>query len=211
MDAIQFIIFYTKKMNPKEIDPSLICEWIRSRRSVFPDQFVPGGKIPDEIIWQILENANWAPTHKKTEPWRFIVFTGKGLQKFASFQSETYLKTAGEKYKQDKYEKLMRTPLLCSHAIGIGMKRHMDANIPEVEELAAVACAVQNIYLSVGAFGLGGYWSTGGVTYQGEAKSFFGLGEDDRLMGFFYLGYVQVPSPNGKRSPIRDKTIWISE
>ena len=198
-------------MNQTDIGPDLVNELIRSRRSVFPDQLVPGKKIPDSIVWQILENANWAPTHKKTEPWRFIVFTERGLQKLASFQSETYLKTAGEKYKQDKYEKLLRTPLRCSHVIAIAMKRHAEAGIPEVEELAAVACAVQNIYLSTRAFGLGGYWSTGGLTYQEEVKSFFGLGESDRLMGFFYLGYVQVPSPNGKRSPIRDKTSWISE
>jgi nitroreductase len=200
-----------QEMKESRIEPSQVSGLIKSRRSIFPDQFVPGKKIPDEIVWQILENANWAPTHKKTEPWFFTVFTGNGLQKLARFQSETYLKSAGDKFKQDKYEKLQRTPLLCSHVIAIGMKRHREANIPEMEELAAVACAVQNIYLSTLGFGLGGYWSTGGVTYQEEAKSFFGLGEEDRLMGFFYLGYIQIPSPKGTRRPISEKTKWISE
>lgn len=52
------------------------------------------------------------------------------------------------------------------------MKRTTNKNIPEVEDIEAVACAVQNMYLSVTAYGLGGYWTTGGVTYKEEAKSF---------------------------------------
>jgi nitroreductase len=72
-----------------------------------------------------------------------------------------------------------------------------------------VACAVQNIYLSTTAYGIGGYWSTGGVTYMEEAKSFYGLGDRDKLMGFFYLGVIQTPSPKAKRGPIIEKTTWV--
>jgi nitroreductase len=80
-----------------------------------------------------------------------------------------------------------------------------------MEEIAAVACAVQNIYLSLAAYGLGGYWSTGGITYDQAARPFLGLQGEDRLMGFFYLGYIRVPSVNGTRRPVRDKTIWVKE
>lgn len=73
---------------------------------------------------------------------------------------------------QGTYEKLQQTPLLASHIIAIGMKRTSTGKIPEIEDVEAVACAVQNIYLSVSAYGLGGYWTTGGVTYKEEAKSF---------------------------------------
>lgn len=193
------------------ISPKLVNSMIRSRRSVFTDQFVPGKKIPDDIVHEILENANWAPTHKKTEPWRFMIFTGPGLQKLATFQSTLYKELAGEKFKEDKFRKLSTTPLDCSHVISISMKRSLKANIPEVEEIAAVACAVQNIYLSVAAYGLGGYWTTGGVTYMKEAKPFFHLEEEDRLMGFFYLGYVQIPPVPATRGPIDEKTVWVIE
>ncbi len=184
---------------------------MRSRRSIFPDQFAQGKVIPDEIISQLLENANWAPTHKLTEPWRFTVFKGKGLQKLALFQAALYKKVVGEKFKQAKYEKLLITPRRCSHVISIGMKRNMDAGITEMEEVAAVACAVQNIYLSVTAYGLGGYWSTGGITYFPEAKSFFGLQPEDKLLGFFYLGYVEIPPGRGSRKPAGDKIVWVNE
>jgi nitroreductase len=190
-------------------DPEQINLLIRSRRSVFADQYVPGKKIPDEIIQRLLENANCAPTHKLTEPWRFTVFTGDGLKSFAKFQSDLYRKNAGEKFKKDKYEKLLTTPLLCSHIISIGMKRNLV--VPEMEEIAAVACAVQNIYLSTVAYGIGGYWSTGGVTYDDEAKSFFGLQDQDLLMGFFYLGHIQIPSVQSSRKPIGEKIRWVNE
>jgi len=182
---------------------------IRSRRSVFVDQFIPGKQIPDSTIRQLLENANWAPNHKHTEPWRFTVFSGTGLKKFADFQADSYKKTSGEKFKEDKWKKLQQTPLNCSHIIALGMMRTPEANIPEMEELAAVACAVQNIYLSTTAYGIGGYWSTGGVTFVEDAKSFFGLGEKDKLMGFFYLGCIQTPSVKSRRGPVEEKTTWV--
>ncbi|MGY8982776.1 MAG: nitroreductase family protein, partial [Cytophagales bacterium] len=50
---------------------------IASRRSIYPRDY-KNGKIEEEIIWQILNNAHWAPTHKMTVPWRFKVYAGKG-------------------------------------------------------------------------------------------------------------------------------------
>jgi nitroreductase len=195
----------------KKIDVEQVNWLMQNRRSVFVSQFAKGKHIPDEIIMQLLENANWAPTHKKTEPWRFTVFTGEGLKKFAEFQSALYKKNAGEKYKEIQYEKLLTTPLLCSHIISIGLKRSTEVPIPEMEEIAAVACAMQNLYLSTTAYGIGGYWTTGGVTFDEEAKSFFGLGKEDKLLGFFYLGYVEIPSVAGKRGDIKEKTVWVRE
>lgn len=186
-------------------------ELIRNRRSVFPKQFDTEKHIPDEIIRQILENATWAPNHGHTEPWQFVVFTGEGLKKLAQFQSELYKETAGEKYKEATYQNLQTNPLKASHVIALCMKRDVNKKHPEVEEIEAVACAVQNIYLSVTAYGLGGYWTTGGVTYNEKAKPFFGLDEYDRLLGFFYVAYVAVPSPEGKRKPLEEKVVWVKD
>lgn len=192
-------------------DTAQINRLLRTRRSVFVDQFRKGAVIPDEIIHALLENANWAPTHKFTEPWRFTVFSGEGLKKLAAFQADLYRTNAGARFNQGKYDKLLNTPPSCSHVIAIGMKRSTDTVIPEVEEIAAVACAVQNIYLSATAYGVGGYWSTGGITFDPDARSFFGLEGEDRLLGFFYLGVVETPSVKGTRRPVAEKTVWIRE
>lgn len=178
----------------------------KERRSVFPKQFQPGAKVPDDVVKQALENATWAPNHKQTEPWHFVVFTGEALKKFAAFQSELYKATAGDDFTEDKFKKLQQQPLLASHIIALGMKR--SSRVPEIEEIEAVACGIQNIYLTVNAYGYGGYWTTGGITYAPQAKHFFGLSPNDKLLGFFYVGVIAVPSPAGKRAGLESKMEW---
>ena len=62
---------------------------IKHRRNIKP-QFFTSDVIPDQEIKDILESANWAPTHGFTEPWRFVVFSGSSRQAFATFHSDTY-------------------------------------------------------------------------------------------------------------------------
>lgn len=187
-----------------------INQLIRNRRSVYPVQYEEGKIIDDAVIEQILENANWAPTHGKTEPWRFVVFTGNGLKTLADFQAELYKeKNQGEQFNEATYNKLLENPLKASHIIAIGMKRQESGKIPEIEEIESVACAVQNMYLTATAYGVGAYWGSGGITYYEEAKSFFGLEPQDKLLGFFYLGHIAKAAAEGKRNPVQNKTKWI--
>ena len=46
--------------------------------------------IDDEHIKLILEAANWAPTHKKTEPWRFRVLNGQTKNDLGDFLARKY-------------------------------------------------------------------------------------------------------------------------
>ena len=192
-----------------KFDVEQINELIKNRRSVFPRQY--SEKIIDkEVIDKILENANWAPSHGKTEPWRFFVFEGKAKQKLGEFQSNLYKNvTAPDLFLQAKFEKLKNAPMKASHIVAIGMKRQETEKIPEIEEIEAVACAVQNMHLTATAYGIGGYWASGGATYTDEMKTFLGLGEKDKVLGFFYLGYPNGEIQEGKRGAVEDKVIWV--
>jgi len=195
------------------MNPDLTNELLRSRRSIYPPLY-SGEEVPQAVIEQMLENANWAPTHGLTEPWRFVVFSRNGLKKLADFQAELYRKvyTAQNKFDEKKYQKLQENPLLCSHIIAIGMKRDAKGKIPEIEEIEATACAVQNMYLTATAYRVGCYWGTGGVTYLEEAKSFFGLEAEDKLLGFLYIGMPKEGKwPEGRRKPVIDKVQWVTE
>jgi nitroreductase len=186
-----------------------INDLIRNRRSTFPKQYDPNVEVDEAIVRQVVENATWAPSHGNIQPWRFVVFSGAGREKLAQFQAETYKNESGENFKQPTYDGLLANPLKASHVIALCLKRDPNKKFPEIEEISAVACAVQNMYLTVTAYGLGGYWTTGGVTYKPSAKSFFGLGEDDKLMGFFYIGAIAVASPAKDRAPIDEKVEWV--
>jgi len=196
-----------KKSNPEEVN-----ELMRSRRSVFPKNYT-GEKVDDGIIKQMLENANWAPTHKFTEPWRFVVFTGDGLKKLAAFQSECYKQVTQAKgtFDEKKYDGLKVKPMESSHVIAVGMKRDEKKSVPEWEEMGAVFCAIENMYLTATAYGIGCYLSTGGITNFEEAKSFFGLSPEDKLVGFIQIGIPKGLPIAGKRKPIEEKVKWITE
>lgn len=183
---------------------------IQERRSVFQSQY-SRDRVDDAIIEQMLENANWAPTHKLTEPWRFIVFTGAGLEQLAKEQAELYKRvtTADGTFKEDRYSNLQTKPALSSHIIAVAMKRDPNKSVPEVEELGAVFCAVQNMLLTAAAYGVGAYLSTGGITYFEESKALFDLGPDDRLIGFVHVGVPARELPPGKRKPASDKVNWV--
>lgn len=56
-----------------------VSNLIKNRFSWYPAQMKSNAKIPDESIWKLLELANYAPNHKRTEPWRFVVFSEEKL------------------------------------------------------------------------------------------------------------------------------------
>lgn len=183
---------------------------IRERRSIYPKMY-SGETVDRRVIEQMLENANWAPTHGKTEPWRFVVFSGEGIRRFADLQAEVYKVHAesNDSFDEKKFEKLRTKPLMASHIIAIIMKRSTKGKIPAVEEVEATACAVQNMYLTATAYGVGCYWSSGGMTYLDEAKAHFSLEDDDQVLGFLYVGMPEGKWPEGKRGPIMEKVQWV--
>ncbi|MBS1682331.1 MAG: nitroreductase [Bacteroidetes bacterium] len=185
-------------------------ELILSRRSVFPKDYT-GQKVDDAIVKQMLENANWAPTHRLTEPWRFVVFTGDGLKKLAAFQGECYKQVtqANGTFDEKKYEGLKTKPFESSHIIAVGMKRDEKKSLPEWEEMGAVFCAIENIYLTATVYGVGCYLSTGGITNFEEAKDFFGLRNEDKLIGFIHVGMPKEGLPPRKRKSVDEKIKWI--
>jgi nitroreductase len=188
----------------------ILTHLIQSRRSYSP-QLLSSNKIDDSIIDQIVENANWAPTHGLTEPWRFTIFSGNGLIELGEFQALWYKEnTPTEQFLLAKYEKLKQNPLFCSHVISLGVSLQNKTNIPEIEEIEAVACAVQNMSLTAHAYGVGSLWGSGGVTYQKSANKYFGLEPKDLLLGFLYLGYPKVVSTVGKRTPISTKIRYVT-
>lgn len=189
--------------------PAEVSDLLRSRRSIFPKTY-NDRPIEKAIIEEILENANWAPTHKFTEPWRFKVFRGKALERLSTYLSTWYKDNIpAEKYSEKKFEKTKANPLRSSCVIAICMQRDPEGSIPEWEEIAAVACAVQNMYLTCAAHNIGCYWSSPRSIL--EARDFLQLGDGESCLGLFYMGYHDLPEMAGKRKPIQDKTEWLEE
>ncbi len=197
-------------MSEPEFNHEDIDRLMRSRRSVFPQNFSTD-KIADQTIQEILENARWAPTHGMTQPWLFLVFGAEGKNRLGRILAEIYRKiTAEVDFKESKYQKHIERAAQSSHVIALCMRRGSNPKIPEIEEIEAVACAAQNIYLSLTARGLGGYWSSGAIVYSDELKEEFGLRAADKILGLFYIGVpAEGHKPNSTREALESKVEWI--
>lgn len=183
---------------------------IENRRSIKPAE-MNGNIIPNEQIRQLIGLANWAPTHGRTEPWRFVVYEKAAKQQFCNDHAELYKNnTDPEKFTAGKYEKLQQQGDTLSHIVVVYMKRSVgNNNIPVLEEIAATSAAIQNFLLGAQALGIAALWSTGGMTHHASMKTYLGIGEEDTVMGLLFLGYTDQAPQAGKRMiPVEEKVVW---
>ncbi|MEE9364170.1 MAG: nitroreductase [Cellulophaga sp.] len=183
----------------------MIFDIIKSRRSVFPAQYNEE-PIAKGAIENVLEAANWAPSHKKTEPWRFKVLQGEQKEKLGIFLEKKY-REATEKPKEFTCKKLQENPKKAGAIIAICMQRDPMESIPEWEEIAATAMAVQNMWLCCTEMGIGAYWSSPGLIKFMDA--FFDFNGGEKCLGFFYMGNYDIEIPEVPRASIADKVVWM--
>ncbi len=167
---------------------AVLKEIIESRRSIFPKDY-SGEKIEEEVLNEILNSANLAPNHKKTKPWRFQVFRNEKKLELANKLAEIYKTTTRpEVFLEKKYlditHKISNTDTIITISV------NFSGLVPEWEEIAATAMAVENMYLTCTVHQIGCYWSTPGmIQHLGE---FLNLEENQKCIGLFYLGKIKT-------------------
>ena len=185
-----------------------INDIIQNRRSVFPSQY-NDSDVSNEIIQDLLNNANMAPTHKLTQPWRFKVLQKKAKNKLGDFLSELYFTSTDPKFfSKFKQNKIKEKCLLSSAIIVICMQRDLNSSVPEWEEIASTSMAVQNMWLTCTANNVGRYWSS--PKSIEKIGNFINLSIGERCLGFMYLGnYNSIENTTSKRDSINSKVEWI--
>jgi nitroreductase len=193
------------------VDPKALDEIIQKRRT-FKPATLSDAPIPEADLLAILDCARWAPSHGLTEPWRFRIFRGPGRKKLADALALLYETALPiDQRKPGKADNLRTLPLKAPVVMVVWMARQEIEKIAEVEEIEAVACAVQNVQLAATARGLGTFWSTPPVLYLPQMNEWMGIGAKDRCLGLFYLGHPADPAawPQGRRRPIEEKIDWV--
>ncbi len=193
-----------------------VLETIRGRRSI--------GKVrpecpPRALIETIIEAGTWAPNHRLTEPWRFIVLAGEARRAFGSVLVESHAaKRSGAAGGDDEAAlaearaaeaKVAMKPLRAPVVIAVAVEPAIGPKIDEAEEVMAGAAAAQNMLLAAHALGLGAIWRTGDPVYDPAVKAFFGLEPSAHLLGFIYLGYPDGAPPQRQRTPAAQFTRWL--
>ena len=201
-----------------DLSVSDVNQLIRHRRTIKPitktgEPNYRDEPVVEEHIQNLLDNANWAPTHGLTEPWRFEVFQGAARDPLARLLFDLYAKhTPEDKVRPAKQQKLVDYVMNSPCVISLGMQRHV-GKISAEEEVIAVACAVQNMHLTATALGLGAFWSSSPIYDLPETRQYLRLRTDDRCLGMFCVGYPRHEwpgRPGDQPGSIKDKIHWRS-
>ncbi len=189
------------------MDGRQIIEIIKNRRAT-PPRFLAKRELSKETVFQLLEAANWAPSHKKTEPWRFRVYSGEEKNKLAleAYQLLSGKIANGAEINPQKVEKLRDTLQHVPVAILIIVERDRAQRVPEWEELAAVSMAVQNMWLTATAMKLGAFWAT--PQFMPLLNDLLEVKPGQNTLGFFYVGEIALDYPSPGRGDIESKVEW---
>jgi nitroreductase len=138
----------------------------------------------------IFEAAMRAPDHGKLRPWRFFLIRGGARQHLSDLFVEGLKRqepAATEAQIEKEREKPLRAPLM----IAVAARIVTGHKVPPIEQELSAAAAAMNILNAIHALGFGAKWVTGANCYDDEFKRHFGLNENDRLVGFIYVGTPQ--------------------
>jgi nitroreductase len=174
---------------------------IRNRKSIYPNDYT-GDEIPDNLIREILLNANHAPTHRMTQPWFFKVYKNESKQKLIDIVS----KIDDSKISKIKLDKFIQKINDSNTVISIFLNRDKKERLPEWEEIAAVSMAVQNMWLTCYVNNIGSYWSTPGFIH--EYGNLIKLDNNQSSLGFFFMGVYDHKESTKLRDDINTKVEW---
>ncbi|HLZ72901.1 MAG TPA: nitroreductase [Dehalococcoidia bacterium] len=188
-----------------------VIEAIHTRRTIKAYRPDP---VPRELIERVLEAAVWAPNHRLTEPWEFVVVQGAALERLAALRREqtaaglraqgTLSEDQVTRAADEGYRKALAAPVM----IAVAMTEHADPAVRE-EDYAATAAAIQNLMLAARGLGLGAFWSTNRVIGYPPARALLGVPEGKRIVGLVQLGYA-AQQREGRRAPAAARTRWLT-
>lgn len=150
---------------------------------------------------RIYQAALRAPDHAGLTPWRFIEFSGKGLDALGEIFAEAQLQQQpGTDIEELNRLRMMpyRAPLLI--AVVARIQEH--PKVPASEQLLSAGCAAHALLLAAEAEGFAGIWRSGWLCFDPHVKARLKLAAQDELVGFIYLG-----TPAGRRKQLPERQL----
>ena len=183
-------------------------ELLRSRHSASK----LGAPAPSaEAVDAMLEAAARAPDHGRLQPWRLILIEGDARRSFGEILAESLARRnplAGEPVLAREREKALRAPLI----IVVTTRCDRSGKIPIVEQIMSAGCAAHGLMLAAFAQGLGAFWRTGEAAYDEAVKGALGVGSDDLIVGFIFVGTDTSDAPSRSRPVVQELAHrWVGD
>ncbi len=199
---------------------------IRTRRSVRKYKTTP---VPKEIVLELLEAANLAPSATNRQPWEFVVVNRSYLNRLEDILKEAFReRVAGvseeamrqaikdlslpEEESGDRLKALgsfYRTLGGAPVAIGVCLPRENDAWVWK-NNISDSAAAIENLLLAAWDKGLGTCWMAGPLKARaGVTAAFLEVPPDRELVAIVTLGYPDHQPPMPPKKDVAKKTRWL--
>jgi len=142
-----------------------------------------------EQLENILRAGLRAPDHGTLQPWQFFVIEGEGRERF----SQLLEKGAVNAGQDDKaIDKARNAPFRAPLIIAVVAKCTLDHKVPVWEQEMSAGCAVMAMQMAAVAQGFNGIWRSGALTESPVVREGLQCREQDKIVGFLYLGTPQL-------------------
>ena len=167
--------------------PHPALEAVRARRSW--SKVTDAAPTHAELL-TLVSAAGRVADHSSLRPWRLIELRGADRERLA----KAIAKAEGDSKPSSKP---LRAPLLLAVVAS-----YRKSKVPRWEQ-EAVACGVAHVLsLLLDEAGWGVFWRTGGYTRSKAIAKAHGLGKDEELLGWLYVGGKPVRSRPSRRKAV---------
>ncbi|WP_165848066.1 nitroreductase family protein [Paraburkholderia lacunae] len=154
--------------------------------------------VTQEALDMILRAATSGNDHGHLRPWEFRLFTGPGRGQLADAFVRHAVANGGD---SRQCEKARNAPFRAPLIICVSTMRR-ECNIPFRDQIFSAAASCQLITLAVHLVGLAAIWKTGVWATSGIVRESLGIGSDDEIVGFIYIGTRAEPEGAARDFPI---------
>jgi nitroreductase len=174
------------------------------------------GEAPDDVsLTRILEVATTVPDHGSLRPWRFVVVTGSGRQRFGDALVAGLLEERGSDLPDSVVTKMRLKAFAAPCCVALIASPDVGANVPVWEQEASAACTGYAIVLAAEALGFGAIWKSAGTVDAPAVRRLFSLSEHERLLGWVNLGTPAPPrlrgDADGTRPPLSELVTVLAD
>lgn len=148
------------------------------------------GSVSKEALEEMLKAGLRAPDHAQLRPWKILVVEGEGRERLGELFARAKL-TAHPEVTAEALAKLKMKPLRAPVILIVAAKITEHPKVPEIEQLLSAGAVAQNMLIAAHAQGYGAMWRTGEVTFDDVVRQGLGLADNEKIVGFLYVGEVE--------------------
>ncbi|MBB1492443.1 MULTISPECIES: nitroreductase family protein [unclassified Paracoccus (in: a-proteobacteria)] len=179
-------------------------EFLGRRRSHPPKTLTGPG--PDRAqLMELLTIAARVPDHGKLEPWRFVVLERATLDRLAPTLAAYVRDKGGDDAVAEKAASAFASPVI----VAVVSCPSDSPKVPQWEQEMSAGAVCLSLLNAALAAGWGAAWLSGPATDPDFARSYLGIGRNERIVGLVHIGSRTGDVPDRPRPDVAARTSFL--